>query len=181
MPTSRQGGDGAMARGVAAEPPMHHQPLGNVVADPHQRVQRRHRVLEHHADAVAAHPAHRRLVQREEVAPLEHRAARHDPPRWIDQPHQRVGDGRFAGARFADQPDDLARRQIEARAVDGDQRVIAPAAAAGVVDGQAGDRQERFGHVASLGLRASRSQSPSRLTPSTSSTSAAPGSTEIHQ
>ncbi len=45
--------------------------LGDLVADPHHRVQRRHRLLKHHGDVAAAQRQPRVLVEREQVLPLE--------------------------------------------------------------------------------------------------------------
>ncbi len=50
--------------------------LGDLVADPHHRVERGHRLLEDHADLAAAHVLHRGLVEREQVAPVEPDRAR---------------------------------------------------------------------------------------------------------
>ena len=47
---------------------MQAQRLGDLAADGVQRVQRRHRLLEHHADAVAAQRAQRGVVERRQLA-----------------------------------------------------------------------------------------------------------------
>ena len=79
----------------------------------HDRVQRRHRLLKDHR--------HRRAAQRAPGACIERRqrrvAEQHFPFADGDvlgqEPHDRAGDDRLAGAGFAEQADDLARRDVE--------------------------------------------------------------------
>ena len=50
---------------------MDHHSLGNLFADAQHGVQAGHRFLEHHGDAIAADPAHRGLVEPDQVTPAE--------------------------------------------------------------------------------------------------------------
>src|SRR5262249_59589246 len=81
------------------------------------------------------------------------------------------GEG-LAGPRFADHAEHLARSDRERDVVHRDEG-FPPG---GEFDAQVFDFEDQR----SFGLSASRSQSPSRLTESTSVTSAAPGNTVIH-
>ena len=68
-----------------------------------QRVERGHRLLEHHADARAAQRAHRGVVEADQFLAVEaDRAA--DRGALGQQTHQRQRGDRLAAARFADQP-----------------------------------------------------------------------------
>ena len=82
------------------------------------RVQAGHRLLEDHADAVAANVAHGG-AELEQVPPLEHDAAGVDPAgrRWV-QAHDRHRRDALAAARFADQADGLGRLQRERDVLD---------------------------------------------------------------
>src|SRR5262249_26447874 len=89
------------------------QRLADDLPHRHARVQRGIRILEddlhvprHRAQLVAAH--------RGDVAPLEPHAARGR----LDQPQDAAAGGALAAARFADQAQRLAGREIEADAVD---------------------------------------------------------------
>ncbi len=55
----------------AVQAAMQDERLGDLGADAAQRVQRRHRLLEHHGDPVAAQAAHRLLVEPDHLARLE--------------------------------------------------------------------------------------------------------------
>jgi hypothetical protein len=61
----------ASARLVRREPQMQPQRFGNLPANRVQRVERRHRLLEHHADAPPAQCTQLRLVQRGQFAGIE--------------------------------------------------------------------------------------------------------------
>src|SRR6185295_11684158 len=98
--------------------------------------------------------------------------ARGDASRRVEQADHRHAGDRLAGAGFAHHAEHLARRNGEGDVIDRGQ-VSAPGRKLHleVIDLE--------NHL-SLGLSASRSQSPSRLTDSTRITSAAPGNTVIH-
>ncbi len=96
---------------------MQDQRLGDLGADAAQRIQRGHRLLEHHGDPVAAQAAHRLFAQAHEFPPLEaDRAA--DPRALRRKSHQRKRRHRLSGAGFADDPEAFAFAEAEARAVD---------------------------------------------------------------
>ena len=95
-----------------------------------------------------------------------------DAPGRLEQADDREpGDG-FAGAGLADDPQDFAWRNGKRDVIQRRER----AAPRREFDLETLDLQNHR----SLGFRASRSQSPSRLTESTSTTSARPGKTVIH-
>src|SRR2546423_271530 len=84
-----------------------------ITADPVDRVQRRHRVLENHRDLVPAHVPQLRLRHRQQVPPLvEHLALE----RGVVGPRQaedRECGHALAGARLADDAKHLAGLELE--------------------------------------------------------------------
>jgi hypothetical protein len=86
--------------------------------DAQHRVQRHHRILEDHRDAVATQPAHRIVRFVEQILAVEQHAARYDAPGRIDQPENRKARDRLARARFADESQHLACVDREAHVVD---------------------------------------------------------------
>ena len=160
--------------------------LDHLVADPVQRIEAGERVLEDHADALAADPAH--FLRRQIVDPHARQIdlAAGDAAGRIDQPdHGEAGDG-FAGAGLADHAQHLALGDVERHPVDGAQR----AAAGDELDLEVTHGENGFGHAIrcvgcgaahrSFGLSASRSQSPSRLIERINAASAMPGKATIH-
>ena len=108
---------GGARRGLA-QAAVDAQHLGDLEADREGRVQAGHRLLEDHADAVAADVAHGR-AELEQVAPLEHDAAGVDPARRRRvQAHDRHRRDALAAARLADQADGLAGVQRERDVLD---------------------------------------------------------------
>src|SRR5262249_7761517 len=93
-------------------------------------------------------------------------------PGRLDQADDRQAGERLAGARFANHAEHLAGSDRERDVVHRCQR----AAARRKLHREILDFEDHR----SFGLSASRSQSPSRLTESTSTTRAAPGNTVIH-
>jgi hypothetical protein len=87
--------------------------------DAQHRIERRHRVLEHHRDAVAAQRAQLIRAHREHVAPLEGDFPPDDPGGLLQQPHQRERRDALAGTRLADNAQRLAGRDRERDAIDG--------------------------------------------------------------
>ena len=82
--------------------------LDHLGVDAQHRVQRRHRILEDHRDALAAQLAQLRLGQADELAALEADGAARDAAGLVDEAeHGEPADG-LAGAGFADQPQHLA-------------------------------------------------------------------------
>ena len=62
---------------------VHEQRFGDLRADAHHRIERRHRFLEDEADARAADLAHLVLRQRQQIAALEHHPAAGDASRRL--------------------------------------------------------------------------------------------------
>ena len=93
--------DGEVFRLRPANAFVQHQHLGDLPADLHHRVQRRHRFLEDHRHALAAQrpPVGRGLA--EQIAPGEADLAADMAGRW-HQPHQGQRRHRLAAAAFAD-------------------------------------------------------------------------------
>jgi hypothetical protein len=83
--------------------------LGDLLTDRHHRVQRGHRLLEDHAHAPAALPAHLRLGQGRSDLPCEQDLTRDQMrPPCGKQPHDRQRDHRLAAAGLAEQHEGLA-------------------------------------------------------------------------
>ena len=95
------------------------QPLGELPPDGQHRVQRGHRLLEHHADVAAAHLAHLGFAQAHQVAPGEPDLALRDAAgRVRDQAQNRHGAHGLAGAALADDRNGFARIDRIRNAVD---------------------------------------------------------------
>ena len=159
---------------------MEHDRLGDLLADLHDRVQARHRVLEDHRDVVAADRAHLVVVDGAQVLVAEHeRPLDHLAGRVGDEPHERHGGDGLAGAGLADDADGLAAVEREAHAVDGlDHPGVGEEVRGEVLDGE-----EAFGHAYSLSLGsvASRRPLPNEMKPKTVVTSARLGNSSHHQ
>ena len=93
----------ARARAAARPAPCTAAASAICAADGEDRVQRRHRLLEHHADGAAADGAHRALVEREEIAPVEADATGADVPGRRHEAHHRQRRQRLPAARLADE------------------------------------------------------------------------------
>ena len=110
--------DGARL-GLLAGLPVGAQHLGDLLANAHQRVQRRHRVLVDHRHLGAADGALAGLVQRQHVAAVEEHLAGNDLRRWHGvQTHHRQHRQRLAATRLADERDGFAGADFEVDAVD---------------------------------------------------------------
>jgi hypothetical protein len=94
------------------------QRLGHLTADRVHRIERGHRLLEDHADAIAAQLAVFRIRQAHQLAAVETDAAADDGA-VRQQAHQGEGGNRFAAAGFADEPQRLAALQRETDAAHG--------------------------------------------------------------
>ncbi|MCY1230470.1 hypothetical protein D9M72_428830 [compost metagenome] len=97
--------------------------LDHLRVDAQDRVQRHHRVLEDHCDAVAAHVAllrrrERAQVARDAVAAGQRDAPVDDLPGRVDQAHDRVAGHRLARAGLAHQPHDFAAGHGKGHVVD---------------------------------------------------------------
>ena len=82
--------------------------LGDLVADTHHRIERRHRLLEDHRHAVAAHPPQLARRLRQEIVALEQDTAGHGRELARQQAHDGVRGDRLARSGLADDADDLA-------------------------------------------------------------------------
>ena len=154
------------------------QRFGHLMADRVHRIERGHRLLEDHADAVAAQTAIVGVRKSDEFIAIQPDAAADD--RAVRQEaHQRECRDRLATAGLADEPQRLAALQGKADATHG---LCRPAA--GVEpDAEIADFDQRHGRAlahdhrsrASLGSSRSRNPSPRRLRPSTAIAIATPG------
>ena len=87
---------------------VHAQRLGDLVADAHQRVQRAHRVLEHHRHRSAPHLAHLLVVAVDQLDAVELDRAGTDHVAARDQAHDRPAEHGLARPRLTDDADRLA-------------------------------------------------------------------------
>ncbi|KTW14801.1 hypothetical protein SA9_12355, partial [Staphylococcus warneri] len=112
--------DGALARRAPGAAAVAQNRLCDLVADGEARVERGHRLLEDEADLLGPDVVELVAGQRHQVAALEHDLAFDDlARRHRDQFQDRHrGDG-LAAAGFADQPQRLAARDVEADVGDG--------------------------------------------------------------
>ena len=78
MPTSASSSSVRARAPVAAQALVQLEDLADLPLDRVQRVERGHRLLEHHGDVVAAHLAHRILVGGDQVLPVEQHLCRTD-------------------------------------------------------------------------------------------------------
>ncbi len=130
--------DGAGARFGLLHAAVVDQRLADLVADAHDRVQRRHRVLEDKADIAAAHLAQflvRHLLQ---VVTIEARRALGNLDLVRQQPHQAQHGEALAAAGLADDAERLALVDVEVDTIDHDRRAV-PAVD---LDGQAADIEQ---------------------------------------
>src|SRR4051794_4790774 len=111
--------DGAVLRRAPLDAFMQAQRLAQLAPDRQHRIEAGHRLLEDHADVVAADVAHRALGQRQEIAALKPDRAGDLAGRLGDEAQDRVrGDG-LAAAALADDRQRLALLDLEGDAVDG--------------------------------------------------------------
>jgi hypothetical protein len=111
----------ARVRRAAGERLVGSDRLLDLGSDPHDRVERAHRILEHHREVRAAHPLELLRRQREQVAlavPREVHVAGRAGGRRRHQPGDRPARDALAAAALADQPEDLALADGERHAVD---------------------------------------------------------------
>ena len=95
------------------------QGLANLAPDGEHRIQARHRLLEDHADLVAAERLQFAFAKRQEIAPLEPHLAGDAGGRFLQQSQDRERRNGFAAARLAQERDRLARVNREGKAVNG--------------------------------------------------------------
>jgi len=90
------------------------QDFVDLLFDAVQRIERGHRFLKDHRDAIAANPLHGSFAQRQQVLPgMQDAAAGVSGLRVGQQAQDRVGGDRLARAAFADQGQGLALANIE--------------------------------------------------------------------
>jgi len=87
--------------------------LGDLVAHPHDGVERRQGVLPDSPDVLAAHFAQLALLQADELGALHLDAPAVQAQPWRQQPEHRPQHRRLARPRLADQPEHLAGGQVE--------------------------------------------------------------------
>ncbi len=117
---------GARPRLPAPQAPVTGQRLGQLRADPQVWVERRHRVLEDHADAPAADLPQVALAAGEQVGPIEAgTAALQAPRRAGDEPEQGQASHALARAGFAHDAERLAAVQAERDAFHGAHDAVA--------------------------------------------------------
>ena len=133
------------------------------------RMERHHRILEQHRDALAAHSSHRLCGQSEQFPIVKAHAARGDAPGRVDQAEDRETRHRLARARLPDQPENLPAIERERSAVHRAQDALARVELRHEVR-----NLEQF-HRDSLGFSTSRNWSPTRLIERMVTRSAMPG------
>ena len=105
--------DGPIRQGGPAEGPVAVLGVQEMPADGPRRIERGHRILEHHRDGRAAQRAHPGLGQARDVMPADaDRAARH-PSALRQKADERERQGRLARAAFADHAQDLPGVQVK--------------------------------------------------------------------
>ena len=152
------------------------QRLGDLLADLHDRVERRHRILEHHRHLGAPHGAHVVLRVADDVVALVVDVTLADHVALGQQAHDRPRQDRLARAGLADHAEGLAPVEAERDAVDGADRAALGAEVRLEVDdpeqpGRAvlrraarSRRDDLLAHrPPSLTSRYSRTRSPARL------------------
>src|SRR3954463_16190311 len=144
---------------------MQPQRLSELTSDAQHRIEARHRLLEDHADVVAANFSHRRLIELQEVRAEEADRAGNSAGRFGYQAKDRVCGDRLAATALAHDRKRLALGNLERDAVD---RAV-DAVRGPEMRLQIFDLQQRHGQsaVAMRGSSASRRPSPTRLTAST--------------
>src|ERR1700742_3125142 len=154
--------------------------LGDLIADGVHRCQRRHRILKHRADRVAAEARHRIVGQPDQLVALQPRRA---PNVRVlgKQAHHRHRRGRLARTGFAHDRYDLAGVDVKIDAAHRLERLPV----GGEADGDIGDVQEathwRPPRNAPLaGSSASRSPSPVKLAHTRIRTSTPAGNRKTH-
>src|SRR5581483_879063 len=142
--------------------------LRDLVADRERGVERGRRILENHADPIAAQPPPLVLRERQQVLPSE-------VDRPLDrggrrkQAHRRERERRLAAPGLADETEQLSFGELERHVVD--RRDVAEA------DAHAPEAEERRHRVIPRGSSRARSPSPTRLNATTVIAIARPGKT----
>ncbi len=173
MPTDLSSPSASTLAALPLHPAVPLQHLGDLQPDRDHRVQRGERVLEDHAHVAAAAVPHLPVGEPQQVGALERHLAGDRVAALGQQPHDRQRRHGLAATGLADQADGLAGLHREAHAVDGRERFRAAPVEDDleVADVEQCHRDyRRF-----FGSRASRSDSPSSVKPSATTTMARPG------
>ena len=91
--------------------------LDELVTDPGDRIEGVHGALGDHGDLLPAIAPDLIRVQHGQIAAVEHNPAADDAAVFGQQAHDRLGDGRLAAARFADQPQGAAGLNFEGNVI----------------------------------------------------------------
>src|SRR5215213_6831305 len=163
--------------------PVQAEHFGDLVADPHHRIERGHRLLKDHRDPISPDLAHFGLGEAEQIGAFQrHRAADHPAGRVRHQPHHRQRGHALAAAGLADDRQRLAAADAERDVVDraeqpriGEEHRLQVLHVENHVVLLGPGHQPRC-----LGSRISRSASPNRLVPNTARLMATPGKITSH-
>src|SRR5205823_1833328 len=111
--------DRVLARCLLRVAEMQARYFHQLAGDPHEGIERAHRILEDHRDALASDFADFLVTQREKVFAIEENFSRDDLSGWRrNQPQDRKIRYRLAGTGLTDNTQCLASIEIEAHAVD---------------------------------------------------------------
>ena len=171
--------DGTAARFGARQVFVQAQGLADLVGDGQHRVQRRHRVLEHHRHFAAAQLAQLAVRHGQHVFAAVANGALQAAGAWLVQAQHRQRGHALAAARFTDQADAFARPHLQRHVLDGGR----PAFVTAELHRELVDLQQRLHHVStfSRGSSTSRRPSPRRFMLSAARLIARPGNSMIHQ
>ena len=128
-----------LAQILTADRTMAAQHVFELATDLTNRVERRARVLKDHADLAPAQVLQFTFARRQKIDAIEVHRAAGDAGSPIGQPEQRMAQHRFARARLAHQPDNLAAADRQAHMIERPHR----AAARAELERQIVDRQHR--------------------------------------
>jgi hypothetical protein len=106
--------DAFRLRRLLVQAPMHDQRLGQLIAQAQRGVERLHRVLIHHGDAIAADLAQVAIGLAHQVLALKQDLAADDLAVAPQKIHDAERDGALAAARLADDAERLAALDVEA-------------------------------------------------------------------
>ena len=118
--------DGAAEGGLAVAIFVNCERFRQLCADFHEGIERSHRILEDHGDALAANGAELVFVDFQEIQAAKHGFARVNAPgRLRDQAEQRVTSDGFSRARLADDSKSLPGIDLERNILHGMHRAVA--------------------------------------------------------
>nr|WP_286276150.1 hypothetical protein [Naasia aerilata] len=109
---------GAGLRVPAADPLVRAHRLGDLRSHPEGRVERDHRLLGDHRDPRAPHVPEPRVRHADQLLIAQPDGSRGDPAVLAEEPEERERGDRLPAARFAHEPHDLAREDVEVDALD---------------------------------------------------------------